>query len=301
MNNFIERIQFRFFTAFLFRSCSSLLLCILLTTSCNLFSQKEQEDDKEVVAKAYNYKLYKDDLAGVVPRGASNQDSLKIIKGFIDNWVRQKVVLYKAEQNLDDEKKNVEKKLEEYRNSLVNYAYETELIRQQLDTVVNEEEIQAYYTQNKNNFELKDNIIKVLYLKVNKNSPKLNKVREWYKSSNPKDRQLLTDYCHQYALNFYLDDSIWLLFDDLLKEIPIKTYDKEQFLQNNRNIEIEDSSAIYLVSIRGFMIKNSISPISFERNNIRALIVNQRKLNLISKMEQQAYDDALKNGKIELF
>ena len=203
--------------------------------------------------------------------------------------------------NVDDEKKNVTNKLEEYRNSLITYAYETELIRQKLDTIINDEEIMSFYKSHPQNFELKDNIIKVIYLKLSKKSPKLDKVRLWYKSNEKNDRSLLEEYCHQYAINYYLDDKTWLLFDDLLKEIPIKTYDKEQFLQNNRNIEIEDSSLIYLVSIQGFMIKNSISPLSFERRNIISMIMNERKLKLIEEMEGQAYEEARKSGDVEVF
>ena len=90
------------------------------------------------------------------------------------------------------------------------------------------------------------------------------------------------------------------MFDDLLKEIPIKTYDQEQFLHNNRNIEIEDSTTLYLISIRDFKIKNSLSPLSFERNNIRNMIINQRKLSLVAEMEQQAYDDARRKGDFEI-
>ena len=59
-------------------------------------------------------------------------------------------VLHKAESNLDDDQKSVEKQLEEYRNSLITYAYETELIKQKLDTVVSEDEIAAFYKNNQN-------------------------------------------------------------------------------------------------------------------------------------------------------
>lgn len=258
-------------------------------------------EDKQVVARAFEYYLYDEDIIGVVPAGASKSDSMTITGNFIENWIRQKAVLHKAEKNLNDESKNVNKKLEEYRNSLLTYTYETELIRQNLDTVVSDEEIETFYENNKNNFELKDNIIKVIYLKLSKNSPKLNKVREWFKGGSAKDRTSLQDYCHQYALNYFLDEDTWLLFDDLLKEIPIKTYDKEQYLQNNRNIEIEDSSNIYMVSIKGFMMKNSNSPLSFERNNIRTMIINQRKLALVEKMEREAYEDARKSGDVEVY
>lgn len=263
--------------------------------------KEDNADERIKVARAFDYFLFQDDLLGIVPSGVSESDSLTITGNFIENWIRQKSVLHKAENNLDDEKKNVQRKLEEYRNSLLTYTYETELIRQKLDTIVSDEEIEKFYNQNRNNFELKDNIIKVIYLKLNKKSPKLNRAREWYKSNSAKDRTALQEYCHQYALNYFLDDDTWLLFDDLLKEIPIKTYDKEQYLQNNRNIEIEDSSNIYLVSIKGFMTKNSNSPLSFERNNIQTMIINQRKLALVEKMQQEAYDDARKSGDVEVY
>ena len=77
--------------------------------------------------------------------------------------------------------------------------------------------------------------------------------------------------------------------------------DKEQFVLNNRNIEIEDSLNIYLVSIKGFKIKNSVSPLSFEQNNIRTMIVNQRKLKLLDDMEQEAYNHAKKENDFEIF
>jgi hypothetical protein len=253
------------------------------------------------VARAYDFYLFPEDLAGIVPSGTSRQDSVSITRNFIDNWIRQKVVLHKAEENLDNEKKDVEQQLAEYRNSLITYAYEKALIEQKLDTSVSEKEVENFYNSNQNNFELKDNIIRVIYLKLNKKSPKIDKAKQWYKSDNKKDRALLTEYCHQFALNYFLDDNTWLLFDDLLKEIPIKTYDKEQFLQNNRNIEIEDSLNVYLVSIKGFMVKNSVSPLSFEENNIRTMIVNQRKLKLIEEMEHQAFENARKKNDVEVY
>ncbi len=276
-----------------------LLLALLSVSSCRFF--RKSADKKNAIARVYDLYLYPEDMTGIVPPGSSKQDSISVTKNFIQNWIRQKVVLHKAENNLDNEKKDVEKQLEEYRNSLITYAYEKALIGQKLDTIISQNEIEEFYNNNQNNFELKDNIIKVIYLKLNNKSPKIEKVKQWYKSDNKKDRALLTEYCHQYALNYYLDENVWLLFDDLLKEIPIKTYDKEQFLQNNRNIEIEDSTNVFLVSIKGFRIKNSVSPLGFEETNIRTMIINQRKLKLIEQMEQQAFENAKKNGDFEVY
>ena len=282
---------FKFFSA---------LFVISFLNSCKYFI-KEDAEKRVAIAKTFDYYLYKEDLYGIIPMGASKDDSISVVKNFIENWIRQKVVLHTAEENLDNDKKEVSKKLEEYRNSLITYAYENELVRQKLDTIISEDQIVSFYKHNQQNFELKDNIIKVIYLKLNKKTPKIEKVKQWYLSSNKNDRQALKEYCQQYAINYYLDDNTWLLFDDLLKEIPIKTYDKEQFLQNNRNIIIEDSTLLYFVNIKGFMIKNSQSPLSFERKNIISMIINERKLRLIEEMENKTLENAKKNGEVEIY
>ena len=203
---------------------------LLLTFLFSCSSNAEKDQDRVAVARANNEYLYQDDIIDIVPAGTPTKDSAELIKKYIDNWIRESLVTQKAESNLGDDQKNVEKQLRNYRNSLITYTYEKELVKQKLDTIVTDAEIEEYYNNNKADFELKDNIIKVVYVKVDKKAPGLDKLKKMYKSDVPSDRELLESYCHQFASNFYLDDSSWLLFDDLLKEIPIQTYNKELFL-----------------------------------------------------------------------
>jgi hypothetical protein len=269
-----------------------------LLVSCG--SRPEKEKNRVVIARADNAFLYEDEIKNIVAAGTPAKDSLELLKKFIDNWIRESLVIQKAENNLSDEQKNVEKQLQDYRKSLITYAYEKELVKQKLDTVITNEEIEQYYNNNQSDFELKDNIIKVIYVKVSKKAPGIDKLKKWYKSDNMKDREQLAGYCHQFAENFYLDDNSWLLFDDLLKEIPIQTYNKELFLQNNRFVEVTDSLNNYFLNIKGFKIRNSISPLSFEKENIKNIILNKRKLELITKMKQDVYNDAVDAKKIEM-
>jgi hypothetical protein len=280
------------------RYFSLLLLFCLFAVSC----KNRLDVRKGAVARVYESYLYLDDVKTIVPKGAKPEDSVAIVKKYINSWMNEMLTLHQAEQNLKEEQKNVEKQLKDYRTSLITFNYEKELVSQKLDTVVKPSEIESYYTKNKNNFELKDNIIKVLYVKVNKKAPQLQTVRMLYRSEIKKDKEALENYCHQFAENFYLDDTQWLLFDDLLKEIPIQqTYNKELFLQNNRFIEVSDSSSLYFVNIKGFQIKNSISPLSFEKENIKNIILNKRKLELINKMKEEVYKDARVNNDAEEF
>jgi hypothetical protein len=274
-------------------------LLLLLLVSCA--NDPEKEKGRVVVARANNEFLYADEVSNIITQGTPAKDSIELLKKFIDNWIRESLVIQKAESNLSDEQKNVEKQLQDYRKSLITYTYEKELVKQKLDTVVTSQEIEQYYNDNQSDFELKDNIIKVIYVKVSKKAPGIDKLKKWYKSDNMKDREQLAGYCHQFAENFYLDDNSWLLFDDLLKEIPIQTYNKELFLQNNRFVEVTDSLNNYFLNIKGFKIRNSISPMSFESENIKNIILNKRKLELITKMKQDVYDDAANGKNIEIF
>ena len=253
------------------------------------------------MARVFDTYLYQSDVENIIPKGIAREDSIILLKKYIDTWIRETLVIRKAEKNLSDIQKDVQKQLQSYRNSLITYAYEKELVRQSLDTFVTDDEIEKYYNSNKGNFELKDNIIKVLYIKIDRKAPNIEKVKKWYKSDNLKDRKQLEGYCYQFAKNYYLNDETWLFFDDLLKEIPIQTYNKEMFLQNNRFVETQDSSSYYFVNIKGFKIKNSLSPLSFEKDNIKKIILNKRKLQLINDMKEGVYKDAEVNKDFELY
>ena len=290
---------YRIYKKLLLNNCNLFIFFLIALFACH--SKPEKDQNRKALARANNSYLYEDDLKDVVPYGTASKDSLELVKKYIDNWIQETLLVQKAESNLTEDKKNVEKQLQDYRNSLITFAYEKELVSQKLDTAITDTEIEEYYNNNKENFELKDNIIKVIYVKVNKTAPDIKNLQTWYKSDDPKDRALLSSYCHQFAANFYLDDSTWLFFDDLLKEIPINTYNKELFLQNNRLIEVSDSSYNYFVNIKGFKIRNSLSPMGVEKENIKNIILNRRKLQLIAKMKEDIYNDAVNTNQIEVY
>jgi hypothetical protein len=272
-----------------------LAVALSLVTACNTNSK---DDKTGAVARVYDDYLYLADIQDIVPENTSSQDSIRIMDDYIDNWIRQKVLLNQAEKNLTKEQKDFTRQLEDYRNSLIIFTYQEELIRQNIDTVVSEKEIVDYYNANTSDFELKDNIVKVWYVKLNKNE-KVNVFSQLLRSDKPNDRKKLLDMAAKYAVNAFLDDQNWLVFNDILKEIPIETYNQEEYLKNNRFIQIEDSLYTYLLNIKGFMIKESVSPLSFEKENIRSIIINKRKIKLIEDMQQSIYNDALKAGDFE--
>ena len=150
---------------------------MIISSSCSLFNGNRT--DQEPIARCYDSYLYESDILNIIPNGISYQDSITLVKGYIDDWILQRLILHKAELNITDISLNlrIEKQLQDYRNSLINYAYMKELIRQKLDTVVTNKEIEDCSDNNMRNFGKEDDIRNIIL-----NRRKLSLVEETEKS-----------------------------------------------------------------------------------------------------------------------
>jgi hypothetical protein len=266
-----------------------------------MFSACSGDDaQKNALARVGDTYLYREEVRQAIPYGISAKDSMALSREYIEQWVRQRLMLRQAENNLTDEQKDVSAQLEDYRRSLLVYAYERELIRQKLDTIVSDAEIENYYQNNPANFELKTSIIRLRYIKLPIQSPNAEKAGRWFQGKSPEDQNRLEQYCKMYAVNYLLNDNNWLLFQDVLKEIPISDFNLEKFNRNQRYFDIKDKDYRYFVSVSGFMVEESNAPLSFEKENIRNIILNKRKIKLIEKMQQDIFTEAINENHAEI-
>ncbi len=272
-------------------------------SSCNVI-KKDDTTNKKPVARAFENYLYLPDIEGIVPKGSKPADSLKILNEYLTQWMQQQVIVHQALNNLDPKQIDFSKQIEDYKNSLIIYQYEKALIAEKLDTTVTEPQVEDYYNQNKKDFQLKNDIVKIIYVKVPDKAPNQDKIKGWINSADIKDREKLATYCYQNASNYFLNDGVWLMFDDVLKEVPIETFNQDLFLQNNNNrvMKIDDTTEYtYYLGIKGYMIKNSMSPISFEKENIKKIILNKRKMDLVEKMKLNSFEQAQLHNDVELY
>jgi hypothetical protein len=271
------------------------LLACLFLASCS--GRKEDS----AVARAYDAYLYPEDLDQIVNEGTSASDSQNLVSAYIDQWQRQQVLLHHAQQNVRLDIAQINKQIEEYRNSLVIYELEQAIIRDKLDTVVTEQEINDYYSENEAIFLLKRPIFKASYLTLEKNAPDLPKVRKWLASDDDADRQRLRAYAEQYSRSFSLADTSWYYMEELAKKIPIAQIDENNYRNYGQIFNITENNKIYLIILHDSKFKDNRSPLAIERNNIRNLIINRRKIALISKEEQELINKARNQNKIEVY
>jgi hypothetical protein len=274
------------------------LVLVLLFVQCSGVKKKQGQ---EPVARVFDKYLYPSDFRDIVPSNISQADSVIVVRDFIDKWIKQQLLLYKAEMNLTEEEKNVDKQIENYRTSLLIYKYEQSLIKQKLDTLVTPDEIRNYYNENSSNFVLNDNLVKALFVQVPRTSPEIWKARRWYRSENEEDIKNLENYCYQYATKYdYFNDS-WIYFSEIEKILPIKIDYPEQYLKYRKYIEIKDSTFYYFVNIKEYRLVGTVSPLEVVRENIRNIIFNKRKISLIKELESEIYNDALNRNNFTIY
>lgn len=280
-----------------FSCCCSLLLTF---ASCNFFSGADEE--KIPVARVYDKYLYASDLEGVGRGAARPEDSIQMVKNYVDSWIRHNLLLRYAQDNLPEEEKTLNQQLRDYRESLLIYLYEKELLNDKLDTVVSEADVLQYYEDHKETFELKESISRVKYIILRLNqSLSLDSVRIWMRQPTPDNYPKLRGFCDENAVKYSISDSVWYNKDQLASFLPADKFNLDNARFNKSYLEVPDSGYAYLVKFDDYRIKGNDAPIDFVRNEITNILLNKRKLAFITTIHKSIYDEALRKSNFESF
>ena len=276
------------------------LILIVITSFASCVTE-EVVEEKVKVARVGSVHFYQEELIKDIPSGLSKEDSLLFIDQLLSNWIEEQIVLQKAEEVLPQEAKDVKDRLDNYRKSLIIYAYEQQFIKERLDTLVASIEIEEYYAAHVDDFMLKDYIVKALYLKISKETPDVEKPQLHFKLEQETDINEMRYYADLYAVQFHYDPEQWLFFEDVLKVIPLQGINTESFLRKKKKTMFEDENFIYFINIIDFTLKDAISPLSFEKEKIKTILLNLRTIDLRNKLREDLYNDAIKARQVETY
>ena len=272
---------------------------ILLLTSCDFFLVQEKENTaSEIVAIVNTDKLFKEDLKDILPRNITKEDSLILVKSFIQDWAVKKLLLKAAANNNTSESlKSINILVQDYKESLLINNYKEELIKQQLDTLISEDEIEQYYIANNANFKLNEVLVKSKYLYFNLTINDKKEIIDLFKSDEIEDAEELER--QQLSFKMYqLNDSIWTELDKILLKLP---FSKEKLLKKSKFIQKQDSLGLYLVAIKDILNRNDIAPLSYIKPTIKEMILHKRKIELIREIEKLIVKDATKNNNFKIY
>ena len=277
----------------------TILFCVLTLTSCDYIKLQEKDAPKsEIIAIVNTYKLFKEDLKDFLPRNISREDSLILVKSFIQDWAVKKLLLDAAANNNTQESlKNINNLVQDYKESLLINNFKEALIKQQLDTIIFDDEVEAYYLINNENFKLNEVLVKSKYLYFDASVINKKEIVKFFKSEEIEDAEELER--QQLSFKMYqLNDSIWTELDKILLKLP---FSKENLLKKSKFIQKQDSLGLYLVAIKDVLRRNDIAPLSYIKPTIKEMILHKRKIELIRDIEKIIVKDATKNNNFKIY
>jgi len=271
---------------------------LLIITGCTFLDGNNHE---EPVARVFEKYLYPSDLDDAIPAGTNAQDSIILAKRFIDTWIRDQLMLHRAEQALTEEQMDFEKQLAEYHKSLLIFSYRQKLLQQKMDTVVSVTEIDTFYHQNLNNFILGQDVIKGTFIKVPLSAPHLDELRGWSRSNGDDDLDSMEKYCLSYAEKYSDFNNTWVYFSSIKSQLPMQITQPSRYLRYNKNIETADSMFRYFLHVSDHLPEGEVAPIEMVSEDITNIILNKRKIEFFLDLEKRVYNDGVTRNQFEIY
>ncbi len=276
------------------------LFFLNLVSSCD-YLPTTTKDQREVVARVKKNYLYKDELRHLKTEGLAPQDSILTVNNYINLWVKHQLLLDKAKLNLEEKSAEFDVLVQKYEGDLYINSYKQAVVQQNLNKEVDEEELQNFYKDKRQNFRLNEELLQLKYIKFEKNIYNPKELIKLFKSKKEADLDSL-ESMELSLVSHHLNDTLWVKYNDVVRQIPIlKEFDKKTLLKKDKFIQKEDSLNVYLVTIKDVLERNEIAPMSYVKPTMIQMILQQRKLLLIRNIEETLVDDARKKQEIEIY
>ena len=274
------------------------IISIITLSSCDYF---KQDNLGTPIARVNNSYLYQKDIKNLIFENTSKEDSTLIVTNFINRWATKQLLIDQSIVNLPQEKQDAYNDLvNQYKIDLYIEAYKSSIVAKRLDSIIALKELEDFYNQNKENFKLNDDLLKIRYIHIDKNFSNTKELVEKFKRFDSIDKQALTDLSIKFKA-FNLNDSIWIKNDVLIGALPVLKYSNSQVLKKTNFTQLQDSLGVYLVKIEAVLKTNDIAPLSYVKPTIEQIVLNKRKQEFLKKIEKDITKDAIKNKNFELF
>ena len=281
------------------RGIAVILFLFSLITGCEFLNEPEE---KVVIARVNGSYLYEEDVASLISENTTPEDSALLVSNYINRWATQKLLIDRAKVNLSIEKqKEFDRLVQNYQNELYAKAYTDAIIARQLDTTISNSAAKEYYEENGENFLLNENLVKLRYINVTKDNTNFEDIKTRLKRFDEEDKAALLDMAIHFN-SYSLNDSVWVKTKQVYDKIrPLTPQDNPEFLKNKNFLQLEDSLGVYLISVEDVKLRNEQAPLEYSLPNIKQILLNKRKLELIKKLEKDITQDAIKNDKFEIY
>lgn len=245
------------------------LFCVFILSSCG--------PKNEVLATVNDVTLLRVDAEILMQHQGLSIENPEDLSAFVNEWVENEIFIAELETKFPNESELAKLRSKNYEGELAKFSIEKDFLKKKLDTIVTTNEIEEYYNSHKEEFILHDFIVKALYLKIPKEVDyKSDKINQAFLLKNDKDLSHINSYAKLYAQNYYFNDSSWVYFNEISKDIPSNKYNLDNIVLNRSKTYFSDDKFTYFINVIDFKLKDEAPPVDFLSNEIKNIIITRR-------------------------
>lgn len=263
---------------------------ILLMVSCQKNRNTSNETHKIVVAQVDNTKLYQSELNTVIHPSINRSDSTALADAYIDQWVRDQLIMKEAAK-YSSQDGEIEKLVRDYRQKLIRFNFENKIISERFDTIVSDKEMTEFYEKRKEQFVLKEALFLIDLVKVPTSTKKLSTIYTNWSNDRP-------------LLNVSIDSTFQALVEKRwytwaqIEQITQK-FNKTK-AQRPSSQRIKEGEYEYFLKVIEYRGSKDISPLPYISEQLKQMILHQRKLELLESYKSELYNQAIEDNLIKI-
>ncbi len=267
-----------------------------------LFLGCKSKKETDVIARVLDKNLYYSDIKDINFNTKSSQDSILKVNQYIQNWAREVLLYQKAINSIsDDKKEELFKLIESYNYDLFNNFYKEKIVKKNIDTLIQEEEMYEYYQNNTQNFKSNINLFKLRYIKLPLNYKNIKTLTRNFRKFDEINKIYLDSLSFQYY-SYDFKDSLWIKELELFQKIPkLESYNPRVYMSKNKFLKIEDDMYTYLIFMKDYLKQGETAPFDLIKGSIKNIILNKRKIDYLKEFDKTIVQDAIKTGNFEIY
>lgn len=274
----------------------ALLITAWLWIGCSS-SGNEKKTEKALAVVGTEY-LYPSDVSGI-GTGMPEQDSLYQLKVYTEQWVRNQLMLQVARNNVASNEQ-IQRMVKEYESTLIMNTYEEALINERLDIEVTPQQLADYYGENKEQYQAGVNWVRCHFVKAKRDAPELQNLKKWFKSNDGVDFERVKMFCAKNKTVHILNEDIWIEYDKLSGELPENSVEARH--RNGQAVlDMMTETHQYLLRIFEYRDKNDAAPLPQVQEEIRRIILHQRRNKIVEDIRKEVYEKAKNEGGFEIY
>lgn len=272
---------------------------IVATALCGCGHDSAQKAAEGALARVGLATLSRAEVAAALPAGLSADDSVRLARAYVRNWIDTRLVEDVAAEHVD--MATIERMTAAYRRDLIMREYRERMFAAEAvefaDSVVDD-----YYSRHSADFVLQRPLIRGVYIKLPDDSKALKAIRRLYRSTRPDDMDRLEKEALGEAIHYDYFRDRWIDWEQVEARIP---YDfgnsPAEFLRTHRNLDVSLGGFTYLLDVSDVLPAGSAMPPEAARPLIEERLLAERRRAYDAALRQRLYDSAIEAGRAQVY